>query len=384
VRVLYVSEVQWLSQISRKHQIVRRLPAGWDVLFVSPVNACARENSFRLRSDTLYPHVRFRSLPLPKPDSRSAPLRALTGPLLAIGGARLRASARTFRPEAVVCSYIWAAPVMSSLAGSGVPVVYDCNDLHTEFYPARRKQAEIMFRDLVRVATEVVCSSSRLREICGRGAVIGNGVDLDLFSRRENAAIPRAIAESELGDCDDYVIYVGSVDDRVDFEMLGATADALVDSGRRVGLVCVGRVFDGARRSAEQLVEAHPGRVLFTGRVPYEELPDYLSHSSVGIAPFVMDERTRAINPNKLYMYAAMEQNVVSTPFSEEVSEHDGLVYLARDPASFAAAVKEALGDDVRRRAIRERVASPHSWKESARAFAELIESLASPDSRGT
>lgn len=384
MRVLYVSEVQWLSQISRKHQIVRRLPAGWDVVFVSPINACAGENSLRLRSDPLYPHVRFRSLPLPKPDSRLAAIRALTEPLLAFGGGRLRATAGAFRPDAVVCSYIWAAPVMRSLADSGVPVVYDCNDLHTEFYPARREQAETMFRDLVAAATEVVCSSSRLREVCGRGVVIGNGVDLDLFSRREGVPLPRAIAESELRDCDDYVVYVGSVDDRIDFEMLRATADALSDGRCRVGLVCLGRIFDGVRRSVEELSNAHAGRVLFTGRVPYDELPDYLSQASVGIAPFVMDERTKAINPNKLYMYAAMEQNIVSTPFSEEVSEHGGLVYLARDPASFASAVKEALGDDVRRRAIRERVASSHGWRESARAFAKLVESLASPDNRET
>ena len=137
-------------------------------------------------------------------------------------------------------------------------------------------------------------------------------------------------------------------------------------------------IFDGARREAERLSAEHPGRVLFTGRVPYEELPGFLSRSTVGIAPFVLNERTRAINPNKLYMYAAMEQNIVSTPFSDDIAEHGDLVRLAGDPEAFAAAVTEALGDDVRRRAIRERVALPHSWDEIAREFVELLERVTS------
>jgi hypothetical protein len=61
MRVLYISEVQWLSQVSRKHQLVRRFPDNWDVLFLSPVNARAGENSFRERTDARHPRVRYAS-----------------------------------------------------------------------------------------------------------------------------------------------------------------------------------------------------------------------------------------------------------------------------------------------------------------------------------
>ena len=76
-RVLYVSEVQWRAQVSRKHLIVRRFPEDWDVLFASPANASPGENSLKTRRDELYPNVRYVSLPLPKPESGIPFVRAL-------------------------------------------------------------------------------------------------------------------------------------------------------------------------------------------------------------------------------------------------------------------------------------------------------------------
>jgi teichuronic acid biosynthesis glycosyltransferase TuaH len=378
VRILFISEIQWLSQPSRKHHLVRRFPDDWEVLFVSPINATRDENSLIERRDGRNANVRYASLVLPKPDAALPVVRAATGLLRALGGRALLSSVRSFRPDVVVCSFIWAAATVPAIRDAGVPVVYDVNDLHYEFYPRRREEAVQAFRDLVASSDEVVCSSAYLRSVCERGVVIGNGVDLDLFTARADRPIPEAIHGSRISGCEDLIAYVGSVDDRIDFALLGALLAALGELERRVGVVCVGRVFDSARRRKDDLEGRFPDRMLFTGRVPYEELPDYLSHAKVGIAPFVLNERTRAINPNKLYTYAAMGQNIVSTPFSKEVEDQGDLVYLASDPESFARASIAALGDDERRRAVRERIATPNGWGEKAQEFARLLSRVAS------
>jgi glycosyltransferase involved in cell wall biosynthesis len=378
MRILYISEVQWLSQPSRKHQMVRRFRPDWEVLFTSPVNATADENSLIERRDPGNENVRYVSLLLPKPDAALPAVRAVTGILAAVGGGTLLRKVRSFAPDVVVCSFIWAARIVPAIREAGVPVVYDCNDLHYEFYPARRDEAVAMFRGLVASADEVVCSSSYLRDACGRGVVIGNGVDLDTFAAGGDRPLPVPIARSALADCSELIAYVGSVDDRVDFDLLEALLSALDRVDMRVGVVCVGRVFDSARRRKEDLEKRFPSRVLFTGRAPYEELPDYLSHAKVGIAPFVLSERTRAINPNKLYMYAAMEENIVSTPFSRDIEDQGDLLYVASGPEDFARAAIAALGDDERRRAVRERIAVPNSWDTKAREFARLLSRVAS------
>ena len=158
---------------------------------------------------------------------------------------------------------------------------------------------------------------------------------------------------------------------------LEAVLTAIEGLDRRVGLVCVGRVFESARRRKEDLEARFPDNVLFTGRAPYEELPDYLSHAQVGIAPFVLSPRTRAVNPNKLYMYAAMEENIVATPFSKDIEEQGDLLYVASGPDEFARAVIAALGNDERRRAVRERIATPNSWDRKAEEFSQLLSRVA-------
>lgn len=377
MRILYVSEVQWLSQVSRKHLVIRRLPDDWEIMFVSPVNAAAGENNFRTRADDTRRNVKFVSLPLPKPDSRSALIRALTPVLAATGTRRLAAIARAFRPDVVVCSYLWAAPAVGEFRAMGIPVVYDLNDLHPSFYPHRRDEASAMFHRLLDEVDEVVSSSVHLREVAGRGVVIGNGVDLDTFTGRKPSALPEVVAGSPLAACDDLVAYVGSVDERIDFDILEAVGRRLSETQRRVGLLIAGRIFDQSAGRVAALKGALGEGVLFTGRVSYEALPDLMSNASVGMAPFVLSRRTRAINPNKLYMYAAMDMNIVSTPFSSEIEDTGGLIFLARDPDEFAEAVERALGDDERRRAVRDRIALPNSWDEKAREFARLLENLA-------
>ncbi len=376
VRILYVSEIQWLSQVSRKQLIVRRLPDDWDVLFVSPMNTAAGENSMTTRIDPTHPNVRYASLPLPKPDSRLPLVRALTPLLEVTGTRRLVGVARSFRPDAVVCSYLWAAPALRAFKSMGAHVIYDLNDLHPTFYPLRRQEADAMFGRLIGEADEVVCSSSHLRDVAGRGVVIGNGVDLETFTGGAERPLPDVVADSPLSECQERVAYVGSLDERIDFDILEAVGLSLSGRPRRAGLMVVGRIFDQVAGRVRRLRDRLGDSVLFTGRLPYEELPGVLSNASVGIAPFVLSDRTRAINPNKLYMYAAMDMNIVSTPFSREIESLSESIYVARGPDEFARDVESALGDEDRRRAVRDSIAVPNGWDQKAGQFQRLLETI--------
>jgi len=373
MKILFLSEIQWLSQRSRKHQIVRRFPADWEILFVSPINLTRDENSLRVRRARDLPNLRHVSILLPKPDSPLPFARPMSGPLWEIGRRRIESLARDFGPDVVVCSNIWTAPLVPWFQSRGVPVVYDCNDFHPRFYPGLRARAEGAFEALVSAVDEVVASSAYLRKICGRGVVIGNGADLETFDPDVVHAHPAAIARGILADREDLVLYLGSIDDRLDFPILEHLSDVLSVRAPRSGLVLVGRIFDRARRRADRLRARHPEAVQFTGRVPYAELPAYLSCARVGVAPFVLTEKTAAINANKLYMYAAMGRNIVSTPFSDDVRRHDGLAYLASEPEAFARATLAALEDETRRTRLRDAIAAPNSWSDRASDFARLL-----------
>jgi len=376
MKLLFISEVQWLSQASRKHHLIRRFPDDWEVLFVSPVNAGARENSFIVRRDRTRPRLRYLSLPLPKPDSRFALVRSAHGLLSLNARMLLPLVSRLEHPDVVVCSYIWASAAVRAIRGSGTPIVYDCNDYHPHDYPLRRRQAEEAFRDLVDAVDEVVAPLSYLRDQCGRGVVIGNGTDLSLFHRRLDAPRPPLLAEGPVGHRSELVVFVGSVDGKMDTGIVGKLLEQMAGSGRDVGLLFLGRIFDEVVGDVKRLSGAFPDRVHFAGRVPYEELPEYLSHCSVGVMPYVLNPRLRAANPSKLYMYAAMDLDIVSTPFSENVLDHGELVSVATDPTEFARAVLDALDDESRRGKVRAAIAEPNDWNERAAEFVRLLETL--------
>jgi glycosyltransferase involved in cell wall biosynthesis len=145
----------------------------------------------------------------------------------------------------------------------------------------------------------------------------------------------------------------------------------------------MGRIYAQVADRVRDLESRYADRVVFMGRVAYDVLPEYLSACSVGIIPFAVDRFTEAVSPGKLYRYAAMGMNVVSTPFSEEIRECEGLIFLASEPADFARAVITALDDEERRAAVRPRIAEPNSWERKASAFNKVLTDLANRRGNG-
>jgi len=260
--------------------------------------------------------------------------------------------------------------MLPSLRARGLPVVYDLNDLHGDFFPACPRRAEAAFRRLLAEADEIVASSQRLAEIAGRGVLLGNGVDLETFDPDRAGPPPAAFRRSPLAGRESLCVYMGSIDSRLDEALLEVV---LEHAGPRSGLLCVGAVHPEAEALRRRLERKHPDRVLFTGRVPYAQLPSWLAAAKVGLLPFVASPRTEAVNPNKLYIYAAMGLNIVATPFSAEVASRSDTVFLAEGPRDYAAAVAAALRDRERRLRLRQRLAEPHGWDALARNHAEVL-----------
>jgi GT2 family glycosyltransferase len=94
--------------------------------------------------------------------------------------------------------------------------------------------------------------------------------------------------------------------------------------------------------------------IIFTGEVPYSELPTYLYGMDVCMIPFYENELTRCTNPVKVYEYLAAGKPVVTTwmPELELLSEN---VHVARTTEQFLAGLKTAMSQpgtpaDIQRR----------------------------------
>jgi len=135
----------------------------------------------------------------------------------------------------------------------------------------------------------------------------------------------------EFGVEDAFVLgYVGVLREWVDLEpVFGAISD-LRNRGLNVKLMIVGE--EGGMQHNKDLA-LHYGifeNVIFTGTVPYDLVPKYISLMNVGLVPFKINSVTEGAIPLKIFEYLACEVPAISTPLPGIKLEFaDGIFYAA-------------------------------------------------------
>ena len=254
-------------------------------------------------------------------------------------------------------------PVAAALRDElGWPVVYDCMDDWGEF-PGIGRPLAAAERELVAGADAVTATAARLLErwapLATEARLVRNGVDPAHY-----ASPP---AERPLADCPRPVIgFIGGIAAWVDLALVEHAARGRPDWT----FVLVGEAFVDV-----SALEELPN-VRLEGARPYEAMPAYVRDFDACLIPFVESELTAAVDPVKLYEYFALGKPVVTTPLPE-LDEHRDLVYEARGPDGFVAAVEAALAEDDPVLADRRRaVAGAASWEDRAASLRELLAEL--------
>ena len=243
------------------------------------------------------------------------------------------------------------------------------------------------FRQFVRMEAEacnnvdrVICITEALkREMIRRGvgaakiSVVPNGVDVARFRprpARKNLADRLGIADTDV-----VIGYVGSI---VDYEGLDDLLWAVRILVKELGLVAVrllvvgdGDVLGALRELARQL--GLSDRVIFTGRVPYDEVEDY--YSLISIAPFPRRPLPvcEMVSPLKPLEAMAMEKCVLvsSVAALAEMVEHDrtGLIFEKGDVPSLVETLRRAIAKPD----LRARLGQwARAWVETERSWTSL------------
>lgn len=220
------------------------------------------------------------------------------------------------------------------------------------------KHGSRLEKEFVGTVDAVVFSSNELRRNKAAHSdsfVVNNGVDLSIFNS------PRIETDK---DSKTVVIgYVGSIDDRLDFDMLSAMAHTYKDWQF---------VFVGPVRTQASNVLANLSNVRFLGSQPADLIPDLMVDWDAGIIPFVRNEFTMNCYPMKANEYLAMGLPVVMTDFAY----FDDLSTVARVATreQFADAVADELGQDSKtNRMKRVQFAHSNSWENRSREFENIL-----------
>lgn len=227
-------------------------------------------------------------------------------------------------------------------------------DKHSGFKHFNRNALQ-MESDLMKSVDLVVYVSEGLEDYVRsvrpkRMLHLPNGVDFDHFAGEVKSmpekyrAIPKPIA-----------IYVGSIDDRIDYHLIHYLANHLQQ---------VSFVFIGPGRGVSRLPRGK--NIYYLGYQSYDDLPSYLHHSDLGIMPFGLESSAELVHhthPLKMYQYFACGLPVVSVAW-DELKRLKAPVLLSDSYEQFAAHIRECLSGSFDKESF-VRYASEHDWKKS-------------------
>ena len=171
-----------------------------------------------------------------------------------------------------------------------------------------------------------------------------NGIDIQAFSPN----IPSCITRSQLGlDEDDFVmVFSGRVTKEKGVSEL---IDVMIQLKQyeKIKLLIIGSSFygdatreDSFIRTLKQKAETIKDRILFTGYIPYSQMPQYLKISDIAVIPSLWDDPC----PNTILEAQAMGLPIITTRrggIPEEVTE-DNAILLTTD-TDFKDRLKEAI-----------------------------------------
>ncbi len=165
--------------------------------------------------------------------------------------------------------------------------------------------------------------------------------------------------------------YVGTIDSRIDFDLLKKIATR----APQISFVMIGPVQGINTRKIPKLPNIH-----FLGEKTYEELPGYLKAIDIALIPFLNNEETQNIRPLKTLEYLAARKRVISTKVKQITEECGQIVSFISDENEFVDTVNkyihEGFGPKVHREFLQDRYIRSSSWDKISAQIENLINTV--------
>jgi glycosyltransferase involved in cell wall biosynthesis len=252
-------------------------------------------------------------------------------------------------------------------------IVYDCMDELSQFKGAPPALIE-REQKLLAVADVVFCGGQKMRKkrlpLNPNTHFFGTGVDCDHFGAALSPELPVAPEIAALGG-KPVLGYFGVVDERIDYELLAALADARDDWQ----VVMVGPVAKVDPADFPRRRNLH-----FLGGRSYAELPAITKGFSVAMMPFALNAATEYINPTKALEYMAAGRPVVSTALDEVKSNFGSVARIARSHREFISFCAREIAAPSRARIARGRkLALENTWEAIAARMEKHLAAVLTP-----
>lgn len=203
---------------------------------------------------------------------------------------------------------------------------------------------------------------------------ISNGIDPSFFQSHSESVRKRYRIPHDAV----VILFVGSFQPyhRVDL-LIEAFAKVKVNPPAHLLLVGEGQRTPEAKAAAERL--GLMDKITFTGRIPYQEVAEYVTAGDVAVMPATNSYG----NPMKIYEYMAQGKAVVA-PNQETITEivthqHNAVLFQPENVDGLAAALQTVIEDANLRRKIAQQAridADSHTWAKRAEVLEHALEKI--------
>lgn len=241
-----------------------------------------------------------------------------------------------------------------------LPHIYYCYDDISEAHWLKTHGGRLE-KKLMKQVDACIFTSEQLKELKGTQSkktyLIKNGVDTVIFKPFAKKYPYSDHSLIKVG-------YVGSIDDRLDHQLIKATAEICPS----VEFHFIGRV---VHPEIKEFLK-HPS-IRFHPSVSIPEVPSVMAKLDIGIIPYVKNKFTKAIYPLKINEYLAVGLPVIMTSFAE-LKDFDSVVSYANTPDEFKKEIEDAALTDSSS-LINQRVlfASENSWSNRSKDLYSII-----------
>jgi len=272
-------------------------------------------------------------------------------------------------PHAVIPT-LWAAYM------TGRPIHYDWDDWE---YKIQEIETDghapawlaIMERNLPRLVDTVSVASDLLGKLASQAGIPDErifatpvGADLSLFGSNSSGEEIRRRYNIH----GPLVTYLGQLHATQYVEQFLEAGILLLEKQPAATLMVVGSGWRLPELRIKAKTMGIDDRVVFTGTVPYNEIPEYLAAADIAVACFEDNEATRAKSPLKVVEYLAAGKAIVASSVGEveRMVSGCGVLVPPGDIHALSDAINGLLLDPDRRRELgemaRERAFERHSW----------------------
>lgn len=291
-----------------------------------------------------------------------------------------------FSYNSLLCGYV----VSKYFNSKNVNTIYDIADDLPEMAktspqipgplkPLSGFASRLVLKENIQLARKITCTTGSLISSCkipnNKSVLIPNGVDTELF--RE---YPSGSLRNKLGIDNCFVIgHVGVLREWLDFKPLFNAFKTLSKSmDARLLIVGGGFGYDETVRLAEEYGISKS--ILFTGTIPYSQVPYYISCMDVGVIPFKLDRVSQNSLPLKIFEYMACNKPVISTNVQGVIENFQNNVLYATNSEDYIHRIQTIYLDDELRKYLgskgRSLVIANYDWRMITEKLESLFESL--------